>query len=171
MEPNGPIVIAYDGSVNARHAVERAGELFAGRPALVLHAWQPIELAAIRRGVIGMSATAAESEADAGAQALAEQVAAEGAELARGWGLRAEARTAEAVDPVWDTIIRAADEAGASLIVLGSRGLRGLRSLMLGSVSHQVVHNAHQAVLIIPMPQLADARRELGRRQSDAGRA
>jgi nucleotide-binding universal stress UspA family protein len=170
MESQQLILIAYDGSENARYAIGRAGELFAGRPAVVLHVREPVELAAIRRGVIGMSATGAEPEAAASAQTLAERVAAEGAKLAREAGLDAEARTAEAVDPVWDTIIRAADEAGASLIVLGSRGLRGLRSLMLGSVSHQVVHNAHQPVLVIPIPQLTEARRQFGSRRSGAVR-
>jgi nucleotide-binding universal stress UspA family protein len=62
---------------------------------------------------------------------------------------------------VWETIVRAADEEGAAAIVLGSRGLRGLRSLTLGSVSNQVAQHAHQPVLVIPSPELVDVRREL----------
>jgi nucleotide-binding universal stress UspA family protein len=61
---------------------------------------------------------------------------AEGAELARRHGLDAEARAVPAVPSVWETIVRVADEEDASAIVLGSRGLRGLRALTLGSVSN-----------------------------------
>lgn len=162
MRKLSPILIAYDGSENARYAVEKTGEMFAfaGLPVLVLYAWEAVELAAIRHGIVGMSASSNEPEADAQFRAVAEQIANEGAELARKAGLDAEPRAAYGSDPIWETIVRIADEEDASLIVLGSRGLRGLRSLMLGSVSHQITHHARQPVLTIPTPALADARRE-----------
>jgi EmrB/QacA subfamily drug resistance transporter len=157
----GPVVVGYDGSGSARRAIEEAGVLFGGSRAVVLYAWEAVELAALRRGAIGMSATASEGEVDAKAGTEAARVAAEGAELARRHGLEAEARAVPAVPSVWETIVRVADEEGASAIVLGSRGLRGLRSLTLGSVSNQVAQHAHQPVLAIPSPELVDARREL----------
>ena len=159
--PSAPILVAYDGSENARHAVERAGELFPGRAAIVLHAWEPVELAAIRRGAIGMSATATEQAIDARADDEAAQVAIEGADLARRAGLAAEARTVQAVPSSWEAIVRVAGEAGAAAVVVGSRKRRGLRSLVLGSVSHQVVQHAQQPVVVVPAPELADARRKL----------
>lgn len=165
--PLAPILVAYDGSEHARHAVGRAGELFPGRVAIVLHAWEPVELAAMRRGAIGMSATLAEQAVDAGADDEAARVATEGADLARQAGLAAEARIVQAVPSTWEAIVRVADEAGAAAIVLGSRGLRGLRSLVLGSVSHQVAQHAHQPVLVIPAPDLAEGRRELALRRND----
>ena len=166
--PQGPVLVAYDGSEHARAAIERAGELFPGRPAIVLYAWEPVELAAIRRGVIGMSATLAEQEVDATADDAAERVAAEGAELAARTGLAAEARIVQATPSVWEAIVRVADEAGAAAIVLGARGLRGLRSLVLGSVSHQVTQHAHQPVVVVPAPALVEARRELSLRRTAA---
>lgn len=46
-----------------------------------------------------------------------------------------------------------ADEEGAGLIVLGSRGLGGLRSLTLGSTSDALSHKARQSVLVVkPQP-------------------
>lgn len=39
---------------------------------------------------------------------------------------------------------------GAGLVVMGSRGLGGFSSLVLGSVSHQVVHHASCPVVIVP---------------------
>ena len=46
-------------------------------------------------------------------------------------------------------IIRVAETEGCDLIVLGSRGLSGFQSLLLGSVSDRVTHHAHCPVLIV----------------------
>jgi nucleotide-binding universal stress UspA family protein len=50
-----------------------------------------------------------------------------------------------------DMIVRAGAEATVSLIVAGSRRLEGLQAL--GSVSRQIVHEAHCSVLLVP-PEL-----------------
>ncbi len=46
-------------------------------------------------------------------------------------------------------IVRQADEIGAGLIVMGSRGLGGFRRALMGSVSDSVVRHAHCPVLIV----------------------
>jgi len=48
-----------------------------------------------------------------------------------------------------EEIVRMAEEEGCDLIVLGSRGLSGFKSLLLGSVSDRVTHHAHCPVLIV----------------------
>jgi nucleotide-binding universal stress UspA family protein len=50
-------------------------------------------------------------------------------------------------DHVHETIVRVAEQEHASLIVVGSRGLGGVRAL--GSVSERVAHKAHCSVLIV----------------------
>lgn len=50
-----------------------------------------------------------------------------------------------------DTLLSQAS--GADLLVVGSRGLGGFSSLLLGSVSQQVVHHAPCPVAIVPHPK------------------
>jgi nucleotide-binding universal stress UspA family protein len=52
--------------------------------------------------------------------------------------------------PLWKTILAVADDDAAGLVVLGSRGLTGLRSMLMGSVSSAVVHHAARPTLVIP---------------------
>ena len=46
-------------------------------------------------------------------------------------------------------IVELADRIGAGLIVIGSRGLGGIRRALMGSVSDSVVRHAHCPVLIV----------------------
>ncbi len=46
-------------------------------------------------------------------------------------------------------IIVLAEELGAGLIVMGSRGLGGVRRVLLGSISDSVVRHAHCPVLVV----------------------
>ena len=48
-----------------------------------------------------------------------------------------------------EAILQFAEENGCNLIVIGSRGLGGLREFMMGSVSHNVAQHAKVPVLII----------------------
>ena len=52
-------------------------------------------------------------------------------------------------DTSHEAITTLADEIGADLIVMGSRGMGPLKRILLGSVSEGVVHHAHVAVLLM----------------------
>jgi nucleotide-binding universal stress UspA family protein len=61
-----------------------------------------------------------------------------------------------------------ADEVEAAVIVLGTRGLTGLKSLWLGSVSHAVLQHADRAVIVVPSPGIAAERAARRRREASA---
>ncbi len=50
-----------------------------------------------------------------------------------------------------EELVRLSEKRNAELIVVGSRGLRGLKKLILGSVSSYVVSNSKIPVLVVPM--------------------
>ena len=156
MHNTGPMLIAYDGSDSAQHAIDEAAMLAAGAKAVVVYVREPLEAVAAH-----LEGHPALEEIHAGTQDAAERLAAEGADRARRAGLDAEARVVNAVTSTADSILAAAEELDASVIVVGSRGRRGVKSLLLGSVSHHVLHHARRPALVIPSPALADARGSL----------
>jgi nucleotide-binding universal stress UspA family protein len=54
-------------------------------------------------------------------------------------------------------IVRLAEEIGAGLIVIGSRGRAGVRRALMGSVSDSVVRHAHCPVLVVRKQKLQAA--------------
>jgi nucleotide-binding universal stress UspA family protein len=51
-------------------------------------------------------------------------------------------------DPA-ETILHAAERLRTDLVVMGSRGLTGMRRLLLGSVSHKVARHSPCSVLVV----------------------
>jgi nucleotide-binding universal stress UspA family protein len=140
------ILICYDGSADSDRAIEAAAALLGSRRAVVVD--------------IGPTLTAAESVAAVSAVVPGDafedlnmdsalEKARAGADRAREAGFRAEPRAA-LVEPLWECILDVADEIDAAVIVLGSRGLKGIREQFEGSVSHEVAEHAGRPVLIVP---------------------
>jgi nucleotide-binding universal stress UspA family protein len=72
-------------------------------------------------------------------------------------GYHVDERVVEADDPA--TLITTVAREGASLIGMGTRGLRGLRAAIVGSVSHTVIGEATVPVVTVPeraLPAVAD---------------
>jgi len=153
------IVIGYDGSPDAQAAIDRAGELFGGESARVLTVWEPfIELIARSGGGVWTSLEGVDIEAiDAASATAAKTRADEGAQRATRAGLTAQpcARPRDAT--VADAILAEAEQVDATAIVVGTRGLTGLKSLMLGSVSHAVLRHADRPVVVVPAPETSGA--------------
>ncbi len=76
----------------------------------------------------------------------------------RAAGVRACGLVREAdLGHVAGTILDAADEFGARVIVLGSRSRTGLPRNPVGSVAERLLHQSTVPVLIVPRPELAEA--------------
>ena len=145
------LLIAYDGSAEALDAIVVAARLFGrGTRATVLYAWELMAAMPVPDG----------QERD---EARAERIAEDGARAARALGVAAEARAETITSSAWQTIVDAAERDRADLIVLGTRGLSGVRSLLLGGTSHHVAQHAWCPVLIVPDPELGNARRAIAR--------
>lgn len=163
---SNPVLIAYDGSDSAGHAIAAAAAMIRPRRAVVLYARDVAESIAAR--LEGHPALERAQELDSASADHARRTAERGAELARAAGFDAEAVVASEEAPAGETIVLASERLDASLIIVGSRGRRGARSLLLGSVSHHVLHHARRPVLVVPSPALAAARAELTARGAAA---
>jgi nucleotide-binding universal stress UspA family protein len=143
------LLLCYDRSEDARHAIESAGRLFASRHALVLSVWQPIADAGVLPlyGEIPNMVDFVEIDR-AGAETGA-RIAEDGVRIAEKAGLEAEPLAVKATGAVWKTILEVAGAHDVAAIVMGSRGLSGVRSLLPGSVSNAVVHHADRPTLVV----------------------
>ncbi|MBF8185915.1 universal stress protein [Nonomuraea sp. K274] len=151
------ILIAYDGSDDAKAAIAFAGELLRGESAVVLTVWERVATTSARASAgLMMTLDHAGAEDEAIGEAMRD-LAEHGADLARQAGLAATSRCEADSVAVWATIVDVADEIDATLVVTGTRGLGGMRSLLLGSTSDRVLHHTHRPVLVVPCSKPDDA--------------
>jgi nucleotide-binding universal stress UspA family protein len=161
------ILVSYDGSADAQAAIDCAAHLMPGARATVLTVWEPFIDALTRSGAMGigagmgMAGAVGDSEQfDAASRDAALAHAVEGAERASAAGLVAFPRSECRHGAVAATVLAAAADVGADVVVMGTRGRSGVKSFLLGSVSHAVVQHADVAVLVVPSPALAEHRRD-----------
>jgi nucleotide-binding universal stress UspA family protein len=152
---NPPLLIAYDGSDTARRAVREAAKLFGSRSALVVTVWEPalayeasmampgLEMAPVPVDVEG--AHEVEEELHQRARRTAE----EGAALAQSVGLQAKGLAVADEVHVADAIVGVARKRDVPAIVVGSRGLKGLRARLEGSTSNAVLKQAPCPVVVV----------------------
>jgi nucleotide-binding universal stress UspA family protein len=154
-----PVIVAYDASDEAQTALREAVALFGHRPLIIASVWEPglammtmmppagepsmgympdpNEVAAIDRAQSGHAGAVAEA----------------GARLARELGATAEALPVPDAVNVAGTLIEIAEERDARAIVVGSRGLGGIKARVLGSTSRKLLHETHRPVLVVRTPE------------------
>lgn len=132
------IVVGTDGSSTARLAVEQAGELASALGSTV-HV-----VAAYAGAVRPDTEDRIDRDKVAGA---ALEVAQDGADRLRATGLTAVEVHDFDDDPA-EALIATAEEIDADLIVVGNKGVSGVRRFLLGSVAQKVVQHAPCAVLV-----------------------
>jgi nucleotide-binding universal stress UspA family protein len=151
------LVVGYDGSEVANAALRQAAELFPGSPTVVVTVWEP-GLGAMMAAGGGMDLTGAAplppdpkvvSEIDKAQERHAEVLAEEGARIAASLGLDAEPHAIPDEIDVADAIIDVAAERGAAAVVVGSHGISGLRSRLLGGTSRRVLARSTRPVVVV----------------------
>jgi nucleotide-binding universal stress UspA family protein len=154
------ILIAYDGSKDAETAIDDAAELFGGEAATVLCVWESFVDVMARTGAgLGFAdGTVNFEEIDNESEASARERAAEGARRAERAGLKAQPSVRIREATIAAAIVAEADAVDARAIVMGTRGLTGVKSLVLGSVSHAVLQHADRPVVIVPSADVARER-------------
>jgi nucleotide-binding universal stress UspA family protein len=152
---SGRALIAYDGSEDARLAIDYAGQVLGARSVVVLAVWQDPH-AALSHSWAGLSSTPDLTEVSAAAGRAAKLCVDEGIKLAEAAGLVAEPLVRKTDGPVWPTVLETAEQLDADVIVLGSRGLSGIRTVMLGSVSDAVLHHSRRPALVVRHGAISD---------------
>jgi nucleotide-binding universal stress UspA family protein len=154
------ILLAYDGSLDAQAALDHAARLLPGADVTVLTVWESFPSAA-GGGLMGMGSVYLDPvEVDQANEESAKVQASEGADRARAAGLHARACTTQSRAVAGAAILSAAARVNAEAIFMGTRGLTGLKSFFLGSVSHAVLQHADRPVVVVPSQQVASDRRE-----------
>jgi nucleotide-binding universal stress UspA family protein len=133
------IVVAIDGSDGSRAAIPVAAELAerGGAELLIVH----VEERVVGKG--GGPVNLAEDEVQAEVRAEAQKLQAQGRHVEVQMGRVALGGPAHVIEEI-------AAEAGADLIVVGTRGHAPVAGLLLGSVTQRLLHVATRPVLVVP---------------------
>ena len=132
------ILLATDGSEATEQATEAAVDLStkSGSELHVVHVWHDVPGPYAHKFVKGELRRQGQEILDEQVRKIEEA----GATVTKAY-LRGGRTT--------DEVLRLGDELDAGLLVVGSRGLRGMRRILLGSHSEDIVHHAHRAVLVV----------------------
>jgi nucleotide-binding universal stress UspA family protein len=126
----GPIVIGLDGSEGARRALEWALDLAGATGSDIIAVHAP--------GTGANNATVEAARLDL--QQWCTPIERRGI----AYETRVDAGDARSV------IVQTADDAGASLLVVGTRGLGAVQGLLLGSVAGYIARYAHRPIAVVP---------------------
>jgi nucleotide-binding universal stress UspA family protein len=144
------VLTGVDGSLHALDAVRRAAEIAEAEGAtltlitvyLSLVPWPlvmgPVVMSEAFDDIVASRRQEAEAAMDAAS-----------AVVVNGTGLRT--LLVDDVSPA-DAILREAESGGYDLVAVGSRGRGDASSLLLGSVSHRILHRSVVPVLVVPLP-------------------
>ncbi len=139
------IIVGTDGSETADEAVRQATELAraTGAKLDIISAYQPVSRARLREEsgeIPGDIAYAVGPKEDV--NVILE--AAAGPAQEGGIEVKTHAREGDPADAILDV----AEETGASVIVVGNKGMTGARRFLLGSVPNKISHHASCSVYI-----------------------
>lgn len=136
------ILVAVDGSAHAQRALREAVDLAVaeGATLTLITVHQPI--AYYYGGWMAFDAGPAEEAARAASQAILDHAAASVPATVRSTTVLREGYPS-------DLLVEELHHGGHDLCVVGSRGRGAMRSLVMGSVSHHVLHHSPVPVLVV----------------------
>lgn len=143
------VVVGTDGSETAAIAVRRAIELAAAMKAElhVVHAHQLLNLSVASVESQTGSLSNEISKANSGLRHESDDICDSAVREAEKSGVSARAHSV-AGDPT-DALVTVAESVQAQVIVLGNRGMTGMKRFILGSVPNKVSHHSPCDVLIV----------------------
>jgi nucleotide-binding universal stress UspA family protein len=141
------IVVGTDGSPTAGEAVRHAGELAkaTGAELHVVHAFQPVS-AMTSIGPDGGAAAASAGLTEA-LESQAREVLDRAGTAARAQGVKVATHLC-ADDPA-SALLETAERLGADLLVIGNKGMSGVKRFVLGSVPNKISHHCPCNLLIV----------------------
>ena len=141
------ILVALDGSDHAQRALKMAAKLAARCDAelVMVHALQTGSLRTDYEAVVSDSVRDAYLKIG---QEQADAIFSRAAKKAHNLGVTKIKPVMKVGDPV-KVVLKAAKKQDAELVVVGTRGLTGLRELALGSVAHKLTSMAHCPVMVV----------------------
>lgn len=141
--PYTNVLVAYDGSDASDKALDSAVQLAKLNPGTKLEVLHVFQIPAF---MIGEAFVTAPPEVSEEQYAYSDKVTAKARDKVGGIP---GAQVVTKQGPAAKVILEEAEEIGADLILIGSRGLGGLSEFVLGSVSHNVVQHARIPVLVV----------------------
>jgi nucleotide-binding universal stress UspA family protein len=143
-----PILVCHDGSAGAARAIDVAGSLFTGRPAIVVYVWPGVDAGRVHTTSVAIVKGELIEEVRVAARRDAAAIAEKGVDLAREAGLDARPLAVESGDGVVEVISRTAMKESAAAVVIG-RGAPTEPGFGRGGVWRRVVAACPVPVLVV----------------------
>ena len=143
------IVVGTDGSERASVALGKAIELAErmGATLHVVHAHRLVSPAQLGTAASVGAPTFDVEQVNRGIEEDSRQVCARAAAQAEAAGVKVE--THQRPGDASDSLLDVAEQVGADLLVVGNRGMSGVRRFVLGSVPNKVSHHCPCSLLIV----------------------
>ncbi len=139
------VLVPVDGSEYSKYAVEYTADLINKEnwEVIVLHVIPSLE----EFGIESVAPPALVEQLLQELRENAKKIVEEAADVFRQKGFKVQTMVKEG--HVGKTIVETAKELDVDLIAMGTRGLSGLKALILGSVARYVANHAHCPVLVV----------------------
>ena len=153
----GPVIIGFDGTRAALHALDEAAPLLGAQRVLVVVVWEAGRAFDLTENASFAFDNPAASldlsgafAADQAASEAAVRLAERGAQLAASLGLRAEGLAVADDATVAETLLRLAAERDARAIVLGTHSHPRVSQILFGTTTREILDHAACPVIVVP---------------------